>query len=51
VLSLSSTVTAATGHSGEFATDVETTSVIEGVFFDGFESSDTLAWSLTVGDS
>lgn len=48
-LSLSAAVTAATGHSGEFATDVETTSVIEGVFFDGFESGDTFAWSITVG--
>ncbi|MBP9899301.1 MAG: DUF11 domain-containing protein [Gemmatimonadales bacterium] len=51
VLGLSATVTAATAHDGELASDVETTSVIEGVFFDGFESHDTLAWSLTVGDS
>lgn len=50
VLSLSSAVTAATAHSGELASDIETTSVIEGVFFDGFESQDTLAWSVTVGD-
>jgi hypothetical protein len=51
VLSLSAAVTAATGHSGEFATDVERTSVIEGIFFDAFESGDTSAWSLTVGGS
>ena len=51
MLSLSAAVTAATGHVGEFAADVERTSVIEGVFFDGFESQDTVAGSLTVGDS
>ena len=50
-LSLSAVVTAATGHNGEFATDLETTSVIEGVFFDGFESGDDTAWSLSVGGS
>lgn len=49
VLSLSAAVTAATGHSGELASDIETTSVIEGIFFDGFASGDTSAWSLTVG--
>lgn len=49
VLSLAAAVTAATGHDGEFAADVERTSVIEGVFYGTFESGDTSLWSLTVG--
>jgi len=48
-LSLPAAVTAATGHDGELATDVERTSVIEGVFFGPFESGDTALWSQTVG--
>ncbi len=49
VLSLSAVVTAATGHGGEFAADVESTSVREAVLHDGFESGDTAAWSFTSG--
>ena len=44
-------MTAATGHDGELAADVERTSVIEGVFYGTFESGDTALWSLTVGGS
>ena len=51
VLSLSAAVTAATGHDGELAADVERTSVIEGVFYGTFESGDTSLWSQTVGGS
>lgn len=50
VLAISAEVTAAAGHEGEFESDAESTSVIEGVFFDGFESSDTSAWSQTLGN-
>lgn len=51
MLSLSAAVTAATGHDGEFAADVERTSVVEGVFYGTFESGDTSLWSQTVGGS
>ncbi|MEO8197539.1 MAG: choice-of-anchor Q domain-containing protein [Thermoanaerobaculia bacterium] len=51
VLALAAAVMAATGHNGEFASDLESTTVIEGVFFDGFESADTSAWTGTVGGS
>lgn len=49
VLSLAAAVSAASGHSGELAADVERTSVNEGVFYGTFESGDTSLWSLTVG--
>ncbi len=49
VVGLSAVVTAATGHSGELASDAEATTVVEGVFIDGFQAGDTSAWSITVG--
>ena len=48
-MGLSAAVTAATGHSGELAADAEATTVVEGVFIDGFQSGDASAWSIAVG--
>ncbi|MEO7975221.1 MAG: DUF11 domain-containing protein, partial [Thermoanaerobaculia bacterium] len=48
VVALSAVVTAAAGHTDEFAADVEKTTVVEGIFVDGFESNDTALWSQTV---
>lgn len=45
VCALGEAILSANANSG----DAESTSVIEGVFFDGFESSDSSAWSQTVG--